>query len=223
MLKFKTLGQGGIMNQYLPLHRWVIVGLALVIVAFRPVAATAQADAGAKPIGMTRTQRLLDSHWVIDKMPGFNRWKPTAVLNAGHIAQLHCPWPAGTWTAVQLPDDYIVGGKFFRGPGKYNYGNGHALHGYLPVYPAWYRRTLTIPASARGKTIWLNFGGVYRDSVVFINGKLVGQHPSGYTGFRYNIGKFLHYSRPNTVAVFVDPRFFEGGGMREAVSIAMCG
>jgi len=95
-----------------------------------------------------------------------------------------------------------LGGKFAK--------NNNALHGFLPVYPAWYRRTFNVPASAHGKTIWLNFGGVYRDSVVFINGKLVGQHPSGYTGFRYNIGKFLHYSRPNTLAVFVDPRFFEG-------------
>ncbi len=158
----------------------------------------------------TRTVRLLDRHWRINKMPRFNRWKPTAVLTPGQVAQLRCPWPTGTWTPVQLPNDYIVGGNFFQGAGKYNYGNGHAIHGYLPVYPAWYRRTFNVPASARGKTIWLNFGGVYRDAVVFINGQLVGQHPSGYTGFRYNIGKFLHYGQPNTLAVFVDPRFFEG-------------
>jgi beta-galactosidase len=38
----------------------------------------------------------------------------------------------------------------------------------------------------------------------------VGQHPSGYTGFRYNIGKFVHAGKSNTLAVFVDPRWFEG-------------
>jgi len=164
----------------------------------------------AEPSFAPRYIRLLDRQWQIDKMAGFHQWQPTAVLTSAELAQLRCPWPEGTWKAAQLPDDYIVAGKFTHRGRKYNYGNGHALHGYLPVYPAWYRRTFSVPASARGKTIWLNFGGVYRDSVVFINGKLVGQHPSGYTGFRYNIGKFLHYGRPNTLAVFVDPRFFEG-------------
>ena len=210
MLKFKTSGCGGMMHQYYPPHRWIIAGLALAIVAFRIGAGAVHAAAGDRPIGMTRTVRLLDSHWVIDKMPGFNLWKRTAVLNPSQIRQLHCPWPAGAWKPVQLPDDYIVAGKFTHRGRKYSYADHHALHGFLPVYPAWYRRTFNVPATARGKTIWLNFGGVYRDSVVFINGQLVGQHPSGYTGFRYNIGKFLHYSRSNTLAVFVDPRWFEG-------------
>ncbi len=210
MLKLRTSGHGGMRNAYPPMLRFVIAGLVLAIVAFGPANGTLQAAAGTKLIGVTRTVRLLDSHWVIDKMPDFNRWKRTAVLNPSEIKQLHCPWPAGVWSPVQLPDDYIVAGKFTHRGRKYNYGDLHALHGYLPVYPAWYRRTFKVPATARGKTIWLNFGGVYRDAVVFINGKLVGQHPSGYTGFRYNIGKFLHYGRPNILAVFVDPRFFEG-------------
>ena len=149
-----------------------------------------------------RNIQRMDDHWLLQRMPGFKDWKSTAVLNPARIAQLHCPWPAGDWTPVQLPDDYIIAGKFSR--------KNNALHGFLPVYPAWYRRTFSVPTSARGKSIWLNFGGVYRDSVVFINGKLVGQHPSGYTDFRYNIGKFLHYHRPNILAVFVDPRWFEG-------------
>ena len=162
----------------------------------------APAQAGGPQRGAGRNIRMLDSHWRIDKMPDFNYWKPTPVLNAIQIAQLHCPWPAGVWKPVQLPDDYVVGGKVSH---RANSGKGS-----LPLYPAWYRRTFSVPATTREKTIWLNFGGVFRDSVVFINGKLVGQHPSGYTGFRYDIDKFLHYSRPNTLAVFVDPRFFEG-------------
>lgn len=83
-------------------------------------------------------------------------------------------------------------------------------HGYLPLYPAWYRRKLNIPASARGKTIWLEFGGIYRDAIVFVNGKFIEQHPSGYTTFRMNISAALHYGSENTIAVFVDPRWFEG-------------
>ena len=181
--------------------RGLAAGMA-VIVACGFWTFALHAQSAPAPQDVVRLVRLLDRHWWIDKMPGFQRWKPTARLTSAQIAQLHCPWPAGVWKPVQLPDDYIVGGVFSH--------HANAGHGYLPVYPAWYHRTFRVPDSARGKTIWLNFGGVYRDAVVFINGKLVGQHPSGYTGFRYNIGKFLNYSRPNTLTVFVDPRFFEG-------------
>ena len=151
-----------------------------------------------------RQIKPMDNQWRIDLLPGFAAWKPMPKITRAMMSHLHCPWPAGHWNPVQLPNDFIVAGKVVKS------GRLIASHGFLPLYPAWYRRTFNVPASARGKTIWLNFGGVYRDAVVFINGQLVGQHPSGYTGFRYNIGKFLHYGQPNTLAVFVDPRFFEG-------------
>jgi beta-galactosidase len=83
-------------------------------------------------------------------------------------------------------------------------------HGYLPVYPAWYRREFSVPASASGKTVWLQFGGVYRDAIVFVNGQFVKQHPSGYTAFRINITPQVHYGAKNDVSVFVDPRWWEG-------------
>ena len=57
-------------------------------------------------------------------------------------------------------------------PGRNNYGG----HGYLPLYPAWYERDLNLAQSDRDKSVWLDFGGVYRDAIVFINGKFVAQH-----------------------------------------------
>lgn len=83
-------------------------------------------------------------------------------------------------------------------------------HGYLPVYPAWYKREFTLPASANGKSVWLQFGGVYRDAIVFVNGQFVKQHPDGYTTFRINITPEVRYGAKNDVAVFVDPRWWEG-------------
>ena len=83
-------------------------------------------------------------------------------------------------------------------------------HGYLPVYPAWYQRKILVPASAKDKTIWLEFGGIYRDAVVFINGKFIEQHPSGYTTFRLNVTSAMRVGEENTISVFVDPRWFEG-------------
>ena len=45
-------------------------------------------------------------------------------------------------------------------PGRNAYGG----HGYLPVYPAWYKRSFFLPTTDSNKDVWLDFGGVYRDA-----------------------------------------------------------
>ena len=107
-----------------------------------------------------------------------------------------------------------------NGRGRSAYGG----HGYLPVYPAWYRRTFSISGAASGKKVWLDFGGVYRDAIVFVNGKFIAQHASGYTSFRLDITDAVVFGQKNTIAVFVDPRwfegwFYEGGGIYRHVSL----
>lgn len=122
------------------------------------------------------------------------------------------------------PNASRLGGKpgVLNRPGRSAYGG----HGYLPLYPAWYRRSVFIPARAKGKSIWLNFGGVYRDAVVFVNGQFMEQHPSGYTGFRLNITSAVLFGGKNSVTVFVDPRwlegwFYEGGGIYRHVRLTI--
>ncbi len=168
--------------------------------------------------GFPRTNQTLDMRWSICRLPALAGKKVVPLLTPAEIKTLQCPGATANWQPVQLPNDYIVGGKFSH--------RAVAGHGSLPVYPAWYRRQIPIPASARGKTIWLNFGGVYRDAVVFINGRFVGQHPSGYTAFRYNISRFVRYGRSNQLAVYVNPRWFEGwwyegGGIYRHVRLIM--
>ncbi|HEV2486850.1 MAG TPA: glycoside hydrolase family 2 TIM barrel-domain containing protein [Terracidiphilus sp.] len=104
--------------------------------------------------------------------------------------------------------------------GRSTYGG----HGYLPLYPAWYQRKLMIPASTKGKDVWLDFGGVYRDAVVFVNGQFIAQHASGYTGFRLDVTSAVHCGEENSITVFVDPRYlegwwYEGGGIYRHVSL----
>ena len=88
--------------------------------------------------------------------------------------------------------------------------DAYAGHGYLPVYPAWYWRQFTIPASSKDRIVQIDFGGVYRDAIVLVNGQFLAQHPSGYTGFRIDITPAVKFGTTNEVAVFVDPRWFEG-------------
>ncbi len=107
-----------------------------------------------------------------------------------------------TWQRVQLPHDYIVEGTYSA---KADTG-----HGSLPVFPAWYRRQLHISAEDKGKSLFLYFEGVYRNAQVYMNGQLISRHPGGYTSFHVDISYAVHYGADNTLAVYVDPRDFEG-------------
>jgi len=116
------------------------------------------------------------------------------------------------WRTVHLPHDYVIEGTFTP--------TADAGHGSLPVAPAWYRKTFTLPASYKGKSVWIDFDGVYRDAKVYLNGKLLGAHPGGYTSFRFDISQAARFGggAKNVLAVSVDPRhaegwWYEGGGI----------
>lgn len=114
------------------------------------------------------------------------------------------------WRVVHLPHDYVIEGTFTP--------KGDPSHGSLIPTGAWYRKTFTLPASDKGKALWLDFDGAYRDSKVYLNGTLLGEHPCGYTPFRYDISQAAHYGGRNVLAVQVSPQheegwWYEGGGI----------
>ena len=115
-----------------------------------------------------------------------------------------------TWPVVHLPHDYVVEGRFDP--------KGDVGHGSLPKPLGTYRKTFTPPETLRGKSVWIDFDGVYRNSTVYLNGQKLGTQSSGYMGFRYDLSKRLEFGKPNTLAVRVDPRqnegwWYEGGGI----------
>jgi len=106
------------------------------------------------------------------------------------------------WKVVHLPNDYVVESPFSR--------TADTSHGFHIVQPAWYRKTFTLPASFRGKTLALQFDGIYRDAKIWLNGRFLGEHKSGYIGVRYDITRIARIGGRNVLAVHVDPRQFEG-------------
>jgi beta-galactosidase len=106
------------------------------------------------------------------------------------------------WQKVDMPHDYIVEGTFDP--------KADTLHGSLPVEPGWYRKTIAIPATAQGRRLWLEFDGVYRDSRMWLNGRFIGRHASGYTSFRYDVTDVAEPGADNLLTVRVDPTAFEG-------------
>ena len=116
----------------------------------------------------------------------------------------------GDWRGVHLPHDFVVEGTFTP--------TADAGHGSLPTDVGWYRKTFTVSKDEKGRSLWLDFDGVYRDSKVWLNGRLLGRHKSGYTGFRYDITDAVNYGGQNVLAVRCDARaqegwWYEGGGI----------
>jgi beta-galactosidase len=113
------------------------------------------------------------------------------------------------WRKLDLPHDWVVELPFDE--------QADRSHGYKPVGPAypqnsigWYRRAFDLPAADKGKTLQLEFDGVYRNSLVWLNGHFLGRHLSGYSSFRYDISKIANYGGRNTLVVRVDASRFEG-------------
>jgi beta-galactosidase len=114
------------------------------------------------------------------------------------------------WRIVHLPHDFVIEGQYDK--------NTDGSHGYLPTNVAWYRKHFYLPVAAKGKSIWVYFEGIYRDSRFWLNGHFLGRHRSGYIGVRYNLSPYLHYGAWNTLAIRVDARgeegwWYEGGGI----------
>jgi beta-glucuronidase len=73
---------------------------------------------------------------------------------------------------------------------------------------AWYRRNFDVPITWQHSAVRIEFEAVFHTATVWINGKLAGEHArKGYTAFTFDISRFLHWGRPNTIVVRVDSAF----------------
>ena len=117
-----------------------------------------------------------------------------------------------SWRELNLPHDWAVELPFSE--------SANFQHGFKDLDPkkgttiGWYRRTFSLPASDKGRTLTIEFDGVYRNSLVWLNGHCLGRHPSGYTSFAYDITNYANCgdgaAGKNTLVVRVDATRFEG-------------
>ena len=93
-----------------------------------------------------------------------------------------------------------------------NWSNANLPHSFsLPYFAAekfyvgygWYRKHFDLPATAAGKRINLEFDGVFQDAEIFVNGRRIGEHKGGYTGFTFDITDAVK-DGDNVVAVRVN-------------------
>ena len=122
------------------------------------------------------------------------------------------------WRTLDLPHDWAIELPFVNDPSLKS-------HGYKPLgrrYPGnsvgWYRRTFNFPKEAFGKVVSIQFDGISRDTLVFLNGSYIGRHNDAYTSFGFDVSAYLNYGGANTLALRVDASygdawFYEGAGI----------
>lgn len=131
---------------------------------------------------------------------------------------------ASTWRKVELPHDWsiedlpnqtldsIVGPFSKASEGKIN--TGFTVGG-----TAWYRKSFKLNKAEQGKSVYIQFDGVYMNSDVWVNGHHLGFHPYGYTAFYYDITPYLlPAGKDNVIAVSIknegkNSRWYTGSGI----------
>jgi beta-galactosidase len=113
------------------------------------------------------------------------------------------------WKEVNLPHDWAVESAFVH---DNSLGNQPAVSGYLPTGIGFYRKEFEIPESDKGRKISLEFDGIFRNSTVWVNGYLLGNHLSGYIPSNYDLTDVLRYGNEgkNVILVKVDATEYEG-------------
>ena len=124
------------------------------------------------------------------------------------------------WQQVALPHDWSVKGRLSP--------DNASGTGYLPAGIGWYRKSFD-GKEIDAEQVYLYFEGVYNRSSVWLNGHLLGERPSGYISFLYDLTPWLNRDGANVLAVRVDhsriadSRFYTGSGIYRDVWMVCSG
>jgi beta-galactosidase len=114
------------------------------------------------------------------------------------------------WRQLDLPHDWAVELPFDS--------SADGNHGFKALGNAsfttnnigWYRRTFTLPSNYSGQALWLQFDGVYRNCLVWLNGHILGRNVGGYESFYFDVTPYANPGGTNVLVVRVDANRFEG-------------
>lgn len=187
-----------------------------------------------EPISPRRRQ-LLSEGWrfhlgnAVDLEKDFNFGRNQATYakaGAGTADAAYADFNDSDWQQVTVPHDWAVELPFAqpRHPvAKDDFGP--SAHGFKAIgrdFPknsiGWYRLRLPVTQADRGKRVSLEFDGVFRDCLVFVNGYIIKHNGSGYAPFSVDITDFLDFTGKDQLALRVDANlgegwFYEGAGI----------
>lgn len=165
---------------------------------------------------------------------GFGNWGRTYAKPGFDVAETVKPdFNDSGWEQVRVPHDWASALPYAppatMEKGREDFIAGHGFRAIGRDFPqnsvGWYRRTLPVGAADKGRAVWLEFDGVFRNAVVIVNGYIAHENASGYAPFRVDIADFLNYDdKPNLLVVRVDASlgegwFYEGAGIYRHVRL----
>lgn len=126
------------------------------------------------------------------------------------------------WENIQIPHDFSMEQEFSA---QYE-----AESGFLPGGTGWYRKHVVFPKEYEGKTLTLNFDGVYNHAYVYVNGTKIGENFYGYNDFTLDItdyvtcdGKTENVISVKAVNEFPSSRWYSGSGIYRDVTLTVSG
>jgi len=206
-------------------HEWV--GRALVLLALLCLTGNALAQrerilindgwffakGDAPGVGSSLTYTNLRP-WILPTANAFtltNFFARPSVEPALDIAFAQPEFDDAGWRKLNLPHDWGI-----EGPFKQEYPGETGKLPWSGV--AWYRKHFTLPASDAGRRIVLEVDGAMSYASVWLNGKLVGGWPYGYSSWQLDLTPFVKVGGENVIAIRLDnpkdsSRWYPGGGI----------
>lgn len=128
------------------------------------------------------------------------------------------------WDKINLPHDWSINNSFTN--------DVSSEIGHLKGGIAWYRKSFNLPKSLKGKRINIDFDGIYMDSYIYVNGKLVGNYPNGYLPFSFDITNYVVFDdeKENIISIKVSnitnkgeqsSRWYSGSGIYRDVYLTI--
>ncbi|AVV46052.1 glycoside hydrolase family 2 [Streptomyces sp. P3] len=181
---------------------------------------TDAASAGATSVAVTSTGTATRYRTVTDFDPG---WRFHYGDASGASA---ASYDDSGWRGLSVPHDWSIEGRTPPSDPYSQSASSTGRGGYLPSGIGWYRKHFSLAEVPADRKVYIEFDGVMANASVYVNGKLIGTHPNGYTSFRYDItGAVKAGGTDNLIAVKTDTslqpasRYYTGAGIYRDVRL----
>ncbi len=129
---------------------------------------------------------------------------------------------------IDLPHDFSIVQNFKHSKRDLTHNQTSGTTGFLPGGVGYYHKDFVLPKK-NNPTVILNFDGAYNDTLVTVNGQIVGNNKYGYNPFAFDISNYVTADGQtvNTLDVIVrheyvtSSRWYPGSGIYRDVTVSV--
>ncbi|PWJ37951.1 glycoside hydrolase family 2 TIM barrel-domain containing protein [Sediminitomix flava] len=143
-------------------------------------------------------------------------WKFTLLEDTTKLTKT--PLDDHNWRDIRLPHDWSVEASFDS--------TLEGCTGYLPGGVGVYQKHFPTPVNPTDKSTFILFDGVYNNATFWLNGKLLGQNPYGYSPTYFDLTETLKRDGSENVLTvhvdhsrYADSRWYTGSGIYRNVKL----